>query len=115
MWRMARRAATGGGVKDAPEGVAVKVVLLGELKRLAGRDEVELDLPPGSTIHSLARELGAVCAPAFGRRALTKEGDLQSHIAVFLNGLPLPQSADAPTYLADGEIELMLVPIYEGG
>ena len=106
-------------VKTGPDGghtgVSVKVVLMGELKRLAGRREVELRLPHGSTIEALGRELGLVCAPAFAQRILTAEGDFQSHVAVFLNGSHLRRNGDAPTYLADGQVELMLMPIYEGG
>lgn len=95
--------------------VAVKVVLLGELRRLAGRREADLLLPARSTVHTLARELGAVCEPAFAERVLTQDGDLQSHVAVFLNGAQLPETRDGATYLADGQVELMLVPMYEGG
>jgi molybdopterin converting factor small subunit len=93
----------------------VKVLLMGELKRLAGRREVLLELPVGSTVHALASELGRVCDPAFGRLALSKEGDLQSHVAVFLNGAQLESMDGLPAPLTGGDIELMLVPMYEGG
>lgn len=88
---------------------------MGELKRLAGRREAVLWLPSGSTIHALARELGSVCDPALARRILTNDGDIQSHVAVFLNGAQLAQTGDTPTRLTDGQVELMLVPMYEGG
>lgn len=95
--------------------VAVKVLLMGELRRLAGRREADLRLPARSTIHTLARELGAVCDPAFAESVLTKDGHLQSHVAVFMNGAQLPEPRDGATYLGDGQVELMLVPMYEGG
>ena len=37
--------------------VTVKVLLMGELKRWAGRREVEVELPVGSTIRSLGEKL----------------------------------------------------------
>lgn len=96
------------------EGVVVKVVLLGALRRLAGRREAELRLPPNSTIHTLARALRPLCDPSF-ERVLTSEGDLQVHVAVFLNGVQMPQANGVPTYLPAGQVELMFVPMYEGG
>lgn len=95
--------------------VTVKVVLRGELRRLAGRREADLLLPARSTVRTLARELAAVCEPAFAERVLTKDGDLQSQVAVFLNGAQLPETRDGATYLTDGQVELMLVPMFEGG
>lgn len=98
-----------------PHDVSVKVVLFGELKRLARMREVNLEVPTGSTIHTVARELGRICGPAFTARHLTSEGALQSHVAVFLNGVQLHSLGDAPARITDGQMELMLVPAYEGG
>lgn len=95
--------------------VRVRVVLIGELRRLAGRRDAELVLPARSTVGTLGRELKKVCAPAFAERALTTEGDLQSHVAVFLNGQQLEQARDGSAWLGDGEVELMLLPMFEGG
>jgi len=95
--------------------IAVKVLLLGELKRLAGRREILVQLPAGSTVHTLAAELGRICDPAFGRLVLSREGDLQSHVAVFVNGRQLESVDGLPAPLTGGDVELMLVPMYEGG
>lgn len=103
------------GPEAAQAEVVVKVVLFGELRRLAGRRDVDLRLPHGSTIEALGRELGAICAPAFAQRVLTSDGSFQSHVAVFLNGSPLRRNSDVPTFLADGQVELMLMPMFEGG
>ncbi len=62
-------------------GVSVKVVLLGEIKRLAGRPEVDLHLEHGATMRTLARALRDACQPAFAQRILTVDGDFQSHVA----------------------------------
>lgn len=101
--------------EPASASLTVTVLLLGELRRLAGRREVLFELPVGSTVHTLAAELGRVCDPAFGRLALSREGDLQSHIAAFLNGTQLASTDGMAAPLSDGHVELMLVPMYEGG
>lgn len=95
--------------------VAVRVVLLGELRRLAGRREVELRLPAPASIRTLSRALGDACGRGFADRVLTTDGDLQSHVAVFLNGAQIPQGRDADAELTGGEVELMLMPMFEGG
>jgi len=110
-----RPAGVGPDAASVPAGIGVRVVLIGELKRLAGRHEADLRLPPGSTIQTLGRALGSICAPAFEQRILTSDGDIQSHVAVFLNGGQLARTGDTPTVLTDGQVELMLVPMYEGG
>lgn len=110
-----RPAGVGPVAASVPAGIAVRVVLIGELQRLAGRREADLRLPSGSTIHALGRALGAICAPGFAQRILTIDGDIQSHVAVFLNGGQLARTGDTPTELSDGQVELMLVPMYEGG
>ena len=103
-----------GGERGAAS-ITVKVLLMGELRRLAGRREVVLELPVGSTVNALASELGRVCGPAFRRLALSTEGDLQSHVAAFLNGTQLASVDGMPAPVSGGEVELMLLPMYEGG
>ena len=95
--------------------VTVKVILMGELKRWAGRREVEVELSQGSTMQALAKKLAVLCGEAFARHALTKAGALQPHIAVFINGMQIGRLDGTQTVLTDGKVELMLLPTYEGG
>jgi len=95
--------------------ITVTVGLVGELRRLAGRREIELELPRGATLGSLIRALGEQADPAFARRALTSEGDLQSHVAAFLDGMQVPSPSGMRTELTGGRVDLMLVLMYEGG
>ena len=95
--------------------VTVKVLLMGELKRWAGRREVEVELPVGSTIRSLGEKLAVLCGEAFARHALTKAGAFQPHVAVFIDGVHMGELDSAQTILRGGKVELMLLPSYEGG
>ncbi|MBI2090708.1 MAG: hypothetical protein HYT78_18510 [Deltaproteobacteria bacterium] len=47
--RLSRRESNGA----LSEPVGVKVVLMGELKRWAGKQDVDVELPPGSTVQTL--------------------------------------------------------------
>ena len=95
--------------------VKVTVLLMGELKRLAGKREVEVELPQGSTVEALAEKLPGLCGPAFSRRVMTKAGALQPHLAVFINGVQMGELGGSQLILTGGQVELMLLPMYEGG
>ncbi len=95
--------------------ITVKVTLMGELGRWAERKQIEVELPQGSTIDALGKKLRALCGESFARHALTTEGSLQPHVAVFINGVQIGRLEGTRTVLTDGVVEMMLVPMYEGG
>jgi len=95
--------------------VTVKVILMGELKRWAGRREVEIALPEGATIQMLTEKLGVMCGQTFVQNALTKKGAFQPHVAVFIDGVHMGELDSAQTVLLGEKVELMLLPSYEGG
>jgi molybdopterin converting factor small subunit len=88
---------------------------MGELQRSAGKRQVEVEIPEGSTVQTLAENLLPLCGAAFARQTLTKEGAFQPHVAVFINGAQIGQLEGTQTVLTGGEVELMLLPMYEGG
>ncbi len=95
--------------------MTVKVILMGELKRSVGKKVVEIELPEGSTVQTLAENLLPRCGAAFARHALTKEGSFQPHLAIFINGVQIGILNGNKTVLTGGEVELMLLSMYEGG
>ena len=102
-----------GSTRSQP--VRVKVVLMGELKRWAGRQELTVELPGGSTVQTLAKKLSDLCGETFAQNALTKERSIQPHVAVFIDGVQMGRLAGTQTILTGGKVELMLLPMYEGG
>ena len=95
--------------------VTVKVLLMGELRQWAGTRELEIELPQESTVQTLTEKLLSLCGESFAKRATTGDGRLIPHIAVFINGEDIRQHADLQTTLSGGVVELMLLPMYEGG
>jgi len=95
--------------------ITVKAVLMGELKRWAGRRDVEVILQPESTVQTLVKRLSDLCGPDFARRALTKEMSLQPHVAVFVDGVHIGELNGTQTVLHSGQVELMMLPSFEGG
>ena len=102
---------------DLGEPVAVaKVVLMGELRLIAGRQEFAVDIARGSTLQSLLSRLEVICGKAIARRIMTRDGEIYPHVAVFLNGEDIRGLAGTETVLSSGEkVELCMLPVYEGG
>jgi len=98
-----------------PSTVNVNVVFMGELQRWAGQRALELEIPPESTIGMLGKRLLSLCGANFARHALTREGSFQPHVAVFVNGVQIGRLGGTKTILTGGQVELMLLPSYEGG
>jgi len=97
------------------DSIAVRLILTGELKRWAGRSEIHVELSRGSSVDTLAGKLRELCGDGFARRALTQDGTFQPHIAVFIDGVQMARLDGPRTQLTGGNIELMLLPVYEGG
>ena len=93
----------------------VKVVFKGELQRWAGRRELDVELPVASTIGALAENLFSLCGETFAQHVLTRDGAFQPHVAVFVNGVQIGRLDGSKTILTGGKVELMLLPMYEGG
>ncbi|MCR4392352.1 MAG: MoaD family protein [Candidatus Acetothermia bacterium] len=90
----------------------VTVKLFGEFREAAGRERVELELPPGTTCKEALRQLVAQ-APPVG--ALLFVGDrLRDHLHVFLNGRNVAHLRGLDTPLADGDALTFFTPIGGG-
>lgn len=95
--------------------ITATTVLMGELRSLAGTREVEVTLPPGSTVRDLLHRLAEASGRAFADRVLTEDGSLQAHIAVFVNERDIRDLQGIDTPLADDRVELVMLPAFEGG
>ncbi len=93
----------------------VRVAFKGEVERWAGRRDIEVELPVNSTIGVLAKKLFSQCGEIFARHALTADGSFQPHVAVFVNGVQIGRLQGTKTVLTGGNVELLLLPAYEGG
>lgn len=102
-------------MESPSSGITLKVVLMGELGRWAGTHDLVVELPEGSTFEKLGEKLSLVLGPAFAKRALTKEGAFQPHVALFLDGVQIGRLEGNRIPLSGRVAELMLLPSYEGG
>lgn len=90
------------------------IILLAQLRALAGDKTISLTVEDGATVRDLLRAL-AEAYPALGARVLGADGTLRPEIQLLVDGRHLsllPAGADTPVA---GARELMLVPPISGG
>ena len=92
----------------------MKVHFYATLRHIAGRKTVEFDLPAGATVQAL---IDAIVDrfPEMRDRLLDEDGELYSHVHVFINGRDasyLDESLDTPLG-ADDKIDVF--PAVGGG
>ena len=88
----------------------IKVVLIGEYKRLmGGRGGLEVELPEGSTVQRLVQEVAALGGDAFAQKVITTEGRVLPGVTIFVNGHILDTGGTRPsrTVLSGGLVEIM--------
>ncbi len=96
-------------------GTTVKVSLLGEIKSFAGRREVMVSLAQGSRVEGLLHYLCESLGEAFARRLLDRDGSLYQHVNILINVSNINEFEGLQTRLVDGEVDVLVLPIWDGG
>jgi molybdopterin converting factor small subunit len=97
------------------EQVAINIKFMGDLRALLQRRTLTVTLPRGSTVGDLFASLSGSYGEPFSSRVFTSSGALQHYILVFLNGQNIKDLGGLATGLGDGEVEIMMLPMFEGG
>ena len=97
------------------EQLAVNVKFMGDLRALLRRRTVTVKLPQGSTVGDLFASLSGDYGEPFASRVFTQSGALQHYVLVFLNGQNIKDVGGLAAGLGEGEVEIMMLPMFEGG
>lgn len=95
--------------------VNVKVKFMGDLRTIVGMRETTTDLPMGSTVKDLLTSLSSSYGERFTSRVLNKLGNLEHYVIVFLDGQNIKELKGLETTLGEGEVEILMLPMFEGG
>lgn len=98
-----------------PNTLTVKVKFMGDLRTIVSKRETTLDLPRGSTVKDLLALLSQNYGEVFSSRVLNSMGKLEHYVLVFLNGKNIKELEGLETALGEGEVEFMMLPMFEGG
>jgi molybdopterin synthase sulfur carrier subunit len=72
----------------------MKVSFYATLRQVVGQKTIEFELPPGSTVRQLLDEM-LRRYPALRHELLDEQGDMFSHVHIFVNGRDAPFLANA--------------------
>jgi molybdopterin converting factor small subunit len=99
--------------------LSVRVRFMGDLRAVVGKRETIAEMPQGSTVKDLLASLCSRFGEVFSSRVLNPRGSVEHHVLVFLNGRNIKDLEGLGTSLGNGrdggEVELMMLPMFEGG
>lgn len=97
------------------EDVTVKVSFLGEIRSVAGCKEMQVSPAEGNTVEGLLKHLCQKLGQSFAARLFDSDGSLYNHVVVFVNGQNIKEAQGLNTTLTDGNVDVMILPVWDGG
>lgn len=94
---------------------SVRVSFMGDLTSLIGQRNVAAMVPEEATVGDLLQALSDTYGDKFTQRVFQTPDKLQHTILIFVEGEEINQSAGLATPLADGEVEVIMLPMLGGG
>ena len=96
-------------------GAKVLVKLEGQLRRLAGAREIEVEIEEGADVRSLAMKLGELLGEGFLNAIYDREiGDVKPKALLLVNGVEVSALSGADTKLKGGDV-VTIIPIHYVG
>ncbi len=96
--------------------VAIKVRFMGDLRSVVGQPHTTVRLQRGSTVGDLLASLCHQHGEPFRCRVVSGQGKLHHTILIFLNGENIKEIGGLAARLeGDSEVEIIMLPMFEGG
>ena len=97
--------------------IDVRIRFMGDLRAVVESADLNLSLPQGSSVGDLLRFLAEKFGDPFAKWLFTGAGELHHHILIFLNGDNIQDIGGLTAKLGeqDDRVELIMLPMFEGG
>ena len=96
--------------------ILLRIKFMGDLPTVVGRRTIELPMPAENTVADLLAALSKRYGEAFTSRVFQAPGKLHHYILLFVDGKKVPgNSAGWSQTLGDGEIDVVMLPMFGGG
>jgi len=95
--------------------IAVSVKFMGDLRALFRQRDLVVPLPKGSTVGDLLASLSSSYGEAFTCRVFSGSGKLHHYMLLFLNGENIKELGGLAARLEDSAVEIVMLPMFEGG
>jgi molybdopterin converting factor small subunit len=96
-------------------GIAVRIKFMGDLPVIVGRRKLQIDRPEGDSVGDLLAALSDIYGEAFTSRVFAGPAELQHTVLVFVDGENIVEQDGLATKLGDGEVEVIMLPMFGGG
>jgi molybdopterin converting factor small subunit len=93
----------------------VHVKFMGDLPALIGQRLVVVKLPEGSTVGDLLWALSKTYGDPFRSRVFSGPTTLHHYMLIFVNGKNIKEIGGFAAKLDDSEVEVIMLPMFEGG
>ncbi|MBI2816375.1 MAG: MoaD/ThiS family protein [Acidobacteria bacterium] len=88
---------------------------MGDLPALIGQRFLVLHMPEGSTVGDLLAQLSSDYGDAFTHRVFSRPGALHHYILIFVGGRNAKELGGLAALLGNNEVEVVMLPMFEGG
>jgi molybdopterin converting factor small subunit len=95
--------------------VDVQVSFMGDLPSVVGRRDMTVTLPQDNTVGDLLASLSESFGTAFTHRVFSGPDKLEHTILVFVNGQNIKEHGGFAARLGDGDVEVVMLPMFGGG
>lgn len=93
----------------------VHVKFMGDLPALIGQRLVVVNMPEESTVGELLGTLSETYGDPFRSRVFSEPSKLHHYMVVFVNGKNMQELGGFSAKLDEGEVEVIMLPMFEGG
>lgn len=76
---------------------------------------MQVSLAEGNTVEGLLKHLCQELGQPFAARLFDSDGSLYDHVAVFVNSKNIREEEGLKTMLTDGNVDVMILPVWDGG
>jgi len=95
--------------------IEVRVSFMGELPSLIRERRVKISLPRSGSVGDLLELLCRKYGEAFACRVFVEPGVLRHTMLVFVDGENIKERGSLAAELGDGEVEVIMLPMFGGG
>lgn len=98
-----------------PSTMVVRVKFMGDMSSIIGERNLDLALPQGATVADLLASLSKTYGEAFTSRVFIGPGKLFHTMLIFVDGEDIKERDGLATMLGNGEVEVIMMPMFGGG
>ncbi len=95
--------------------IDVQVRFMGDLPSVVGRRDMIVTLPRDNTVGDLLASLSKSFGAAFTSRVFARPDKLEHTVVVFVNGENIDGHGGFATRLGEGDVEVVMLPMFGGG